>query len=46
MLLNQLKGIVLSMQEIRKINPNAKLVQTEDLAKTHSTPLLAIPGRI
>ena len=40
MLLNQLKGIVLSMQAIRKINPNAKLVQTEDLAKTHSTPLL------
>jgi dTDP-4-dehydrorhamnose reductase len=39
-LLNQLKGIVLSMQEIRKINPDAKLVQTEDLAKIHSTPLL------
>ncbi|KAA9038768.1 sugar nucleotide-binding protein [Ginsengibacter hankyongi] len=40
MLLNQLKGVVLSMKAIRKINPNAKLVQTEDLAKTHSTPLL------
>jgi dTDP-4-dehydrorhamnose reductase len=40
MLLNQLKGIVLSMQAIRKINKNAKLVQTEDLAKIHSTPTL------
>ena len=40
MLLNQLKGIVLSMHEIRKINPGAKLVQTEDLGKTYSTPLL------
>lgn len=39
-LLNELKGTLLSMQEIRKINPNAKLVQTEDLTKTHSTPLL------
>jgi dTDP-4-dehydrorhamnose reductase len=40
MLLNQLKGVVLSMKAIRRINPSAKLVQTEDLAKTHSTPLL------
>jgi dTDP-4-dehydrorhamnose reductase len=40
MLLNQLKGIVLSMQEIRKINPHAKLVQTEDLGKTYSTTML------
>lgn len=40
MLLHQLKGIVLSMQEIRKVNPQAKLVQTEDLGKTYSTPAL------
>lgn len=40
MLINQVKGVVLSMKEIRKINPKAKLIQTEDLAKTHSTPLL------
>jgi dTDP-4-dehydrorhamnose reductase len=39
-LLNQVKAIVLSMQAIRKINPAAKLVQTEDLAKIHSTRLL------
>ena len=37
MLLNQLKGVVLSMQAIRKVNPEAKLVQTEDLGKTYST---------
>jgi dTDP-4-dehydrorhamnose reductase len=40
MLLNELKGVVLSMQEIRKINPEAQLVQTEDLGKTYSTPKL------
>lgn len=40
MLLNQLKGVVLSMKEIRKINPAAKLIQTADLAKTHSTETL------
>jgi dTDP-4-dehydrorhamnose reductase len=32
---------VLAMQEIRKVRPDAKLVQTEDLGQTHSTPLLA-----
>lgn len=41
MLINQLKGVVMSMQAIRKINPKAKLVQTEDLSKTHSTALLS-----
>jgi dTDP-4-dehydrorhamnose reductase len=40
MLINQLKGTVLSMLEIRKINPGARLVQTEDLGKTYSTPEL------
>lgn len=40
MLINQVKGVVLAMKEIRKVNPAAKLVQTEDLAKTHSTSLL------
>jgi dTDP-4-dehydrorhamnose reductase len=37
MLLNQLKGTVLAMKAIRCVNPDAKLVQTEDLAKVHST---------
>lgn len=41
MLLIQLKAVVLSMREIRKINPNAKLVQTEDLSRIHSTRTLA-----
>jgi dTDP-4-dehydrorhamnose reductase len=40
MLLNQVKATVLAMREIRKINPAAMLVQTEDLGKTHSSPLL------
>lgn len=41
MLFNQVKGVVLSMRAIRKVNPDAQLVQTEDLGKTYSTPLLA-----
>ncbi|RYZ19598.1 MAG: glycosyl hydrolase family protein, partial [Chitinophagaceae bacterium] len=40
MLLHELKGTVLSMKAIRKINPAAKLVQTEDLGKTYSTKAL------
>ncbi len=40
MLLNELKGTVLAMEAIRKINPEAQLVQTEDLGKTYSTPAL------
>ena len=40
MLLNELKATILAMQEIHKINPDAKLVQTEDLGKTYSTPKL------
>ncbi len=40
-LLNQCRATVLAMQEIRRVNPQAKLVQTDDLGKTYSTPLLA-----
>jgi dTDP-4-dehydrorhamnose reductase len=40
MLLNQMKGVVLSMRAIRKINPSAKLIQTEDLGKTYCSPSL------
>ncbi len=39
-LLNECKATVLAMKAIRKINPNARLVQTEDIGKTYSTPLL------
>lgn len=36
-LLSECKATVLAMQSIRMVNPKAKLVQTEDLGKTHST---------
>jgi dTDP-4-dehydrorhamnose reductase len=39
-LIHQCRAVVLSMQAIRKITPDAKLIQTEDLGKTFSTPLL------
>ena len=44
-LLNECKATVLAMQEIRKINPDAQLIQTEDLGKIHSTPLLAYQAK-
>jgi dTDP-4-dehydrorhamnose reductase len=40
-LLNQCRAVVLSMRAIRKVNPNAKLVQTDDLGKSYSTPEMA-----
>lgn len=40
-LVNQIKGTILCMREIHKVNPNARLIQTEDLGKISSTPLLA-----
>lgn len=39
-LINQCTGIVRAMQEIRKIQPAAQLIQTEDLGMTHSTEAL------
>ena len=39
-LLNELKGIVLSMKAVKSINPGAGLIQTEDLGNVQSTPLL------
>ncbi|WP_207426263.1 family 1 glycosylhydrolase [Pedobacter sp. SYSU D00535] len=39
-LLSECKATVLAMETIRKINPEAKLIQTEDLGKCHATPLL------
>lgn len=39
-LLNQCRATVLSMRAIRAVNPAAKLVQTDDLGKTYSTPEL------
>jgi dTDP-4-dehydrorhamnose reductase len=40
-LFNQCKGTALAMRAIRSVNPQAKLVQTEDLGKTYSTPALS-----
>jgi dTDP-4-dehydrorhamnose reductase len=37
-LINQCRGIVLAMQAVRRVNSNAKLLQTEDLGSTTSTP--------
>lgn len=39
-LINQIKATILGMMEIRKINPSANLVQTEDFGRAQSTPLL------
>lgn len=41
MLLNQCRATVLAMREIRKIQPAAQLVQTEDFGQTHSLPSLS-----
>ena len=40
-LLTECRATVVAMRAIREVNPAAQLVQTEDLGKTHSTPLLA-----
>jgi dTDP-4-dehydrorhamnose reductase len=40
-LITQCRGVVLAMQAIRRITPAAKLVQTEDLGRIFSSPLLS-----
>ena len=40
-LVNQCKGIAAAMAAIRSVNPEAELIQTEDLGKIFSTPRLA-----
>jgi len=45
-LIHQCRATILSMQAIRQINPHAKLVQTEDLGKTFSTPLLTYQAQL
>lgn len=40
-LLNEVKGTVLAMAAIRRVNPRALLVQTDDLGHTRSTPRMA-----
>src|SRR4028119_1225628 len=45
-LLTQCRGVVLAMRAIREVNPHAQLVQTDDLGKTFSTPLLAYQAEL
>jgi dTDP-4-dehydrorhamnose reductase len=40
-LLNECRAVVLAMQAIRRVNPAARLIQTDDLGNIHSTPQLA-----
>ncbi|WP_437281975.1 sugar nucleotide-binding protein [Sorangium sp. So ce375] len=40
-LLTECRAIALAMRAIREVIPRARLIQTEDLGKTTSTPLLA-----
>ncbi len=40
-LLNQCRAVVLSMRAIRTVNPQARLIQTDDFGKTYSTPEMA-----
>jgi dTDP-4-dehydrorhamnose reductase len=40
-LLNQCRATVLSMRAIREVNPDAKLVQTDDISKSYGTPEMA-----
>jgi dTDP-4-dehydrorhamnose reductase len=40
-LLSQLRAVSMAMSKIKTINPAARLIQTEDLGKTFSTPALA-----
>ena len=44
-LLNQIRGTVLAMRAVRRINPRARLVQTEDLGFVTSSPSLAYQAR-
>lgn len=39
-LINELKGVVLAMNAVKSIQSEAKLIQTEDICKIHSTTLL------
>lgn len=45
MLLNQVRATVLAMRAVRRINPGARLVQTEDLGFVTSSPALAYQAK-
>ncbi|HEX2922236.1 MAG TPA: sugar nucleotide-binding protein [Bacteroidales bacterium] len=39
-LVNEIKGIILSVKAVRSINPLLRLIQTEDITRIHSTEVL------
>ncbi len=45
-LYQEIKATGLAMQEIRKYNPKARLIQTEDMGKASGTPLLSYQAEI
>ena len=44
-LLHELRGVALAMRAIREVIPGARLIQTEDIGKTWSTPPLTYQAR-
>lgn len=40
--LNQIDAIRLAMDRVRRVNPAARLIQTEDLGRTYSTPAASV----
>ena len=46
MLLNEVKATILAMRAIREVNPDARLIQTEDFGRMRGTPAAARPGRV
>jgi dTDP-4-dehydrorhamnose reductase len=40
-LLNQIDGVRLSMRAVRRVNPRARLIQTDDLGRTYATGPMA-----
>ncbi|MBX9680230.1 MAG: sugar nucleotide-binding protein [Gemmataceae bacterium] len=44
-MLNECRATVLAMRAIREVQPEARLVQTEDLGKTHTRPKLAYQAK-
>lgn len=42
----QCRAVVLSMRAIRQVNPKAQLIQTDDIGKTASTPLLSYQAEL
>ena len=45
-LVNQCRAVVLAMRAIREVVPAARLVQTDDLGKVFSTPVLAYQAQL